>query len=141
MASRREQILAYVKTLLAPTTGVTGVYRSRQDSADRTEAPLLVITPGDDPATEFSICKIDHDLTLQVEVFAVGAVPDQAADPIVCDVHRRLMADRRLGGLCNGLTYLGWTPAMEQGDATSGWFLMRYRVRYRTSVADFESVT
>jgi hypothetical protein len=140
MASKRESILSYVATLLAPTTGVTGVYRSRQDSADRGEAPLVVITPGDDPAVEVSVCKLDHTMTLQVEVFAVGAIPDQAADPVCCDVHRRLMADPRLGGLCNGLTYLGWTPAMEQGDAGSGWFLMRYRARYRTSVADFESV-
>jgi hypothetical protein len=44
MASKREQILAALKTKLAGTTGVsTRIYRSRVEPMSRGESPALVI--------------------------------------------------------------------------------------------------
>ena len=44
MASKREQILAAIKTSLANTTGVgTRIYRSRAEPMARAESPSLVL--------------------------------------------------------------------------------------------------
>ena len=44
MASKREQIIAALKTTLAGTTGVsTRIYRSRVEPMTRSESPALVL--------------------------------------------------------------------------------------------------
>jgi hypothetical protein len=54
MTTKREQILAAVNTLLAPTAGVSGrVYRSRQEAFSRSESKSVVIEPG--PSTSSRI--------------------------------------------------------------------------------------
>ena len=73
-----------------------------------------------------------------VMVIARGAVPDQAGDPIVCQVHTRLMADRTLGGLAMDIVPANVEPAFDSADRPSSLTLLTYEVRYRTSVEDIQ---
>ncbi len=139
---KRERILAAVATALASTTGVSGrVYRSRTEAFARNEAPAIVIEPGDDvPAQEpVSTCKIDWRLTVNVLVHTRGAIPEKLAAPIIASAHALLMADRTLGDLAME-TWPGTVQHQrEQGDATAGWTICAYSVRYRTSQPDLTS--
>jgi hypothetical protein len=139
MTTKREQILAAVDTLLAPTAGATGrVYRSRQEAFSRNESPSVVIEPGPSTATAepVSTCKIDHALTLVIAVYARGTVPDQVADPVVKSIHGLLMADRSLGGLVMDIWPMSRTPEFERAESAAVWEVLTYRVQYRTSIED-----
>lgn len=137
--TKREQIMAKVATTLAGTTGVSSrIYRTRVEAFQRNEAPALVIEPGtDNAATEpVSTCKIDWTLTVLVAVHTRGGIPDQAADPIVKDVHSKLLADRTLGGLAMDIWPISVDPQFDKADAASCWTVCSYQVRYRTGVTD-----
>jgi hypothetical protein len=139
---KRERILAAVATALASTTGVSGrVYRSRTEAFARNEAPAIVIEPGDDvPSQEpISTCRIDWRLTVNVLVHTRGAIPDQLAAPIVDSLHSKLLADPSLGGLALDVWPSTVQHQREQGDATAGWTVCPYVVRYRTSTTDLTS--
>lgn len=139
MTSKREQILAAATVALQGTTGVgTRIWRSRLEAFQRSEAPAIVVEPGTDEAAapSASNCWIDWTFTLVVAVYTRGHLPEQLADPIVCDVHAKLMADRSLGGLAMDLWPIGVEPAFEKADRPALWSLLTYRVRYRTSTTD-----
>ena len=141
-ASKREQILAAIATTLAGTTGVsTRIYRSRVEAFARNEAPALVIEPGTDNAAEevVSTCKIDWRLTVLVAVYTRGAIPDQLADPIIKDLHSKLLTDRTLGGLVMDIWPVSVDPQMEKADQPALWSVCTYTVRYRTGVTDLTS--
>jgi hypothetical protein len=134
--SIREQILAAIATALTNTTQVgTRIYRSRVEAFSRSEAPALVIEPGtDEVLQELSICKLDWRLTVTVAVYVRGAIPDQVADPIIADVHAKLMADRTLGGLAMDVIPVSVDPQIEKADQVASWTVITWAVRYRTSV-------
>lgn len=136
MTSKREQILQAAASALSGTAAVgTRIFRSRVEAFQRAEAPAIVIEPGLDEAAapSASNCWIDWTLTLVVAVYTRGHVPEQVADPIVSEVHQRLMADRSLGGKAMDLWPIAVEPSFEKADRPSLWTLMTYRVRYRTS--------
>ena len=55
MATKREQILAKIKTNLAGTTGVgTRIYRSRAEAFTRSETPAIIIEPISDTPQDTS---------------------------------------------------------------------------------------
>jgi hypothetical protein len=140
MTTRREQILAFVATELADTTGVSGrVYRSRVEAFSRDEAPAIVIEPGADRANVVATCKLDWTMDLLVVVHTRGQIPDQLADPIVADVHSKLMADRSLGGLVIDIVPTLSDPQRDKADLTSLWQVLTYQVRYRTAIDDLTS--
>ncbi len=138
-ATKREQILAAIATTLVNTTGVaTRIYRSRVEAFARNEAPALVIEPSTDTAAEelVSTCKIDWRLTVLVAVYTRGAIPDQLADPIIKDIHSKLLADRSLGGLAMDIWPVSVDPQMEKADQPALWSVCSYTVRYRSDVTD-----
>ena len=101
MATKRERILAAVKTALTGTAGVgTRIYRSRVDPLSRGESPALIIEPvSDTPEQNTSLPTLDWTLRIRVVVIERSTVPDQAADDTIEDMHSKLMADLTLGGL------------------------------------------
>jgi hypothetical protein len=142
MASKREQILAAIRTTLTNTTGVgTRIYRSRVEAFQRNEAPALVIEPGNDTSAPepVSTCKIDWTLQVLIAVHTRGGIPDQAADPIIVSIHSKLMADRSLGGLVMDIWPVSVDPQFDKADAASNWTVCAYQVRYRTSLDSIES--
>ena len=139
-ASLREQILAYIETVVLPGTVQVGsrIYRSRAQAYSRSEAPAITVSPGEDNpvnaprTTGASLGRLDQVLPVLIEIYVRGDVPDQLADPIGVDVHARMMADRTLGGLAHDVQPDGWRPEYEQADATAGWIGHKFLIRYRT---------
>lgn len=141
MSTKREQIIEAITTTLANTAGVGGrVWRSRVEAFTRNEAPSLVIMPGQDRTDQVvSLPRIDWTLQVLIMVTTRGSVPDQLADPIVSDIHARLMADRTLGGLCKNIWPISVDPQFDKADATSCWTVCTWQVEYRTSTTNISS--
>ena len=139
MTSRREQILAHVATTLAPTAGISTVYRSRAEAFSRDEAPALVVEPIADRCQPYSTCKLDWTLDLAVVVHTRGPIPEQLADPIVVSAHALLMADRTLNNLAIDIVPTGTDFQRDKADLLSLWQVNTYAIRYRTLGSDLEN--
>lgn len=138
MTTRRETILAAVRTALTNTTGVgTRIYRSRVEPMARAESPAIVVEPVNDTAEQnTSLPKLDWSLTVRVAVIVRGNIPDQQADPIVESLHSRLMADLTLGGYAIDIQPVSVSFEMVEADQPAGVISCDYLIRYRTSVTN-----
>lgn len=136
MSTRRETILAAIRTALTGTAGVsTRIYRSRVEPMARAESPAIVIEPVQDQAEQnTSLPKLDWSLTVRIAVIVRGAVPDQLADPIVEDMHVKLMADLTLGGVAIDIQPQSVSFEMVDADQPAGVVSCDYLVRYRSAV-------
>jgi hypothetical protein len=138
MTTRRETILAAVRTALTGTTGVgTRIYRSRVGPMARAESPAIVVEPVQDQAEQnTSLPTLDWSLTVRVAVIVRGNIPDQQADPIVENMHSRLMADLTLGGYAIDIQPQSVNFEMVEADQPAGVISCDYLIRYRTSVTN-----
>jgi len=138
MTTRRETILAAVRTALTGTTGVsTRIYRSRVEPMARAESPAIVVEPVNDTAEQnTSLPTLDWSLTVRVAVIVRGNIPDQQADPIVENMHSRLMADLTLGGYAIDIQPVSVSFEMVEADQPAGVISCDYLIRYRTSVTN-----
>jgi hypothetical protein len=137
MATRRETIIQAAVTALAGTTQVGDrIYRSRTQALQRGEAPALIIEPLNDNPVNDVLPKLDWTLQLQVAVFTRGTPADQLADPIVDEVHRKLIGNATLNGLINGIRPGQTSFMMVDADQDAGVTSLIFEVRYRTSFAD-----
>ncbi len=136
--TKREQILAAIRTALTGTTGVsTRIYRSRVEPMARQESPAIVVEPLEDTAQQnTSLPTLDWSLTVRVAVVVRANVPDQAADPIVESLHSKLMADLTLGGLAMDIQPLRVEFQTVEADQPAGVVMCDYLVRYRSSVTN-----
>lgn len=141
MTTKRESILAAMRTALTGTTGVsTRIYRSRVEPVSKAESPALVIEPLNDSATQnTSLPTLDWSMTVRVSVIVRGAIPDQLADPIIQSLHSKLMADLTLGGYAYDIQPMAVTFNFAEADGAAGEIQCDYRVLYRTSVANLAS--
>jgi|TARA_Y100000033_G_scaffold42471_1_gene43502 hypothetical protein len=138
MTTKRESILAAVKTALAGTAGVgTRIYRSRVDPLSRGESPALIIEPvSDTPEQNTSMPTLDWTLRIRVVVIERSDVPDQAADDTIEDMHSKLMADLTLGGLAIDIQPAQTSFQLLEADQPAGVIFCEYEIRYRSQVAD-----
>jgi len=138
MATIREQILSALRTTLTGTTGVgTRIYRSRVEPIARAESPAIIIEPvSDTPAQNTSLPKLDHTLTVRVVIIVRDNTPDQAADPVIDSIHKKLMADLTIGGLAIDIQPGQTEFTMESADVPVGVIYCLYRVLYRTALED-----
>lgn len=141
MTTRRETILAAVRTALTNTAGVgTRIYRSRVEPIARAESPAIVIEPVSDQAEQnTSLPKLDWSLTVRVSVIVRGNIPDQLADPTVESLHAKLMADLTLGGYAIDIQPIGVNFELVEADQPAGVISCDYLIRYRTSVSNLAS--
>ena len=141
MTTKRENILAAVRTALTGTTGVsTRIYRSRVEPLARGESPAIVVEPVSDTAEQnTSLPTLYWSLTVRVAVIVRGDIPDQLGDPIVEDAHSKIMADLTLGGYAIDVQPQSVNFDFMEADQPAGVIMMDYLVRYRTSVADLRS--
>jgi len=103
----------------------------------RAESPAIVIEPLQDQAAQnTSLPTLDWSLTVRISVIVRGVVPDQQADPIVQDMHSKLMADLTLGGYAIDVQPQGVTFEMVEADQPAGVISCDYLIRYRTSVTN-----
>jgi hypothetical protein len=138
MTTKRESILAAIRTQLTGTTGVgTRIYRSRVEAFARSECPALVIEPiSDEASVETSLPTYTWRLGVRVMVIVRGNIPDQLADPIVQSLHSRLTADLTLGGYAMDIVPSNVGFELVEGDQPTGVVMCDYRVLYRTTVSD-----
>jgi hypothetical protein len=80
MTTKRETILAAIRTALTGTTGVnTRIYRSRVEPLARQESPAIVVEPVSDSAEQnTALPTLDWSLTVRVAIIVRGDIPDQA---------------------------------------------------------------
>ena len=138
MTTKRETILAAVRTALTGTTGVsTRIYRSRVEPLARGESPAIVVEPVSDTAAQnTALPTLDWSLTVRVAIIVRGDIPDQLADPIVASAHSKIMADLTLGGYAIDVQPQSVSFDLMEADQPAGVIMMDYLVRYRTSVTD-----
>ena len=138
MTTKRESILAAVKTALAGTAGVgTRIYRSRVDPLSRGESPAIIIEPvSDTPEQNTSLPTLDWTLRIRVVVIERSNIPDQAADDTIEDMHSKLMADLTLGGKAIDIQPAQTSFQLLEADQPAGVIFCEYEIRYRSQVAD-----
>ena len=138
MATKRETILAAIRTALIGTIGVsTRIYRSRVEPLARGELPAIVVEPVSDNAEQnTSLPTLDWTLTVRIAVIVRGDVPDQVADATVESLHAKVMADLTLGGNAYDVQPVSVSFDLVEADQPSGVISCDYAVRYRTRVAD-----
>ena len=132
--TKAEQIMAAVTTLMGGLNGIT-VYRSRVDALSRRQAPALVISQeGNVPGTTpVSTCKIEWDLTINLEFYCRGAIPDAQASPFIEAAHALLMADRSIGGRAINTWPGPQQPQLDPTDSTALWMVCPYVITHRTT--------
>jgi hypothetical protein len=136
--TKREQILAAIRTALNGTSGVsTRIYRSRVEPLARQESPAIIVEPIKDRCEQnTSLPTLDWSLLVRVAVVIRANVPDQAADPVVESLHSKLMADLTLGGLAIDIQPFQVEFQTVEADVPAGVVMCDYLVKYRTSVVN-----
>ncbi len=133
--SKREDILARIVAALAGTTGVSSrIYRSRVEPLARGESPAIVVEPVSDSATQDTLGTLQWVMTVRVAVIVRGIVPDQSADPIISDVHAKLMGDATLGGYVIDMLPTTVSFEMLEADQPAGVVSAEFAVTYRTAL-------
>jgi len=141
MTTNRESILADIASSLAGTVQVgSRIYRSRVEPLARGESPAIVIEPtGDSAEYSLRLDRLDWSLTVRVAIIVRSSVPDQAADPIVEDVHSKMMNDLTAGGYALDVEPRSVSFEMVEADQPAGVISMEYLVRYRTQLGDLSA--
>lgn len=135
MASKRERILAALKTTLAGTTGVgTRIYRSRPEPTSRGESPAIVVEwTNDQPSIRGTTGHIDWTLRIRVVVVSRGKIPDNLADATVESLHSKLLTDPTIGGLAIDIRPSTTTFELIEADQPAGLIMCEFEVDYRTT--------
>ena len=134
--TRRELILARIKTNLDAATGVT-VYRSRVEPLSRAESPAIVIEPiSDTPEQNTSLPTLDWTFRVRIVVIERATIPDQAADDTIEDMHSKIMADLTLGGHAIDVQPAQTSFQLLEADQPAGVIFCEYEIRYRSEVDD-----
>jgi hypothetical protein len=141
MTTKRESILADIASTLAGTTQVgSRIYRSRVVPLARGESPAIVIEPtGDNAEYSLRLDRLDWSLTVRISIIVRGTVPDQEADPIVEDVHSKMMSDLTAGGYALDVEPRSVSFEMIDADQPAGVISMEYLIRYRTTLTDLSA--
>lgn len=141
MTTKRESILADIASTLAGTVQVgSRIYRSRVVPLSRGESPAIVIEPvGDSAEYSLRLDRLDWSLTVRIAVIVRASVPDQAADPIVEDIHSKMMSDYTAGGYAIDVEPRSVGFEMLDADQPAGVITMEYLIRYRTELADLSA--
>ena len=136
MASKREQIIAALKTTLAGTTGVsTRIYRSRIEPITNGESPAIVIEPvTDEPSiNSTSYLKIDWTLRIRIVDIVRGTIPDNVGDPTVESLFTKVLNDPTVGGLAKDIRPATQTFEVLDADQPAGLITCEFEIDYRTS--------
>ena len=136
MATKREQIIAALKTSLANTTGVsTRIYRSRIEPITNGESPAIVIEPiQDEPnINSASYLKIDWTLRIRIVVIVRGTIPDKVSDPTVESLFAKVLTDTTVGGLARDIRPATQSFEVLDADEPAGLITCEFEIDYQTS--------
>lgn len=141
MASKREQVLAALLTLLNTATAVcSNTERERMRPWSDDVSLAINIVPEADPRQDTGgVSYTDRAMLIDFQITSRGDSPTTLADATVVALHTRLMSNRTLTGLVIDI---------EAGDNDFDWddkdrdeclIHQRYFVRYRTSETDLST--
>ena len=136
MATKREQILAALKTKLTGTTGVgTRIYRSRPEALTKASTPAIILEPvSDNPReTDNIFSKITWEFRVRVSVIVRGKIPDQKADPTVNSLYTKLLTDPTIGGLAIDIRPSVTNFEILEADEPAGIVSVEFEIDYRSS--------
>lgn len=136
MATKRERILAAIKTNLANTVGVgTRIYRSRAEAFTRSETPAIIIEPiSDTPAeTQNFNDRVNWEFKIRISVIARGSIPDQVADPTIESLHTKVLTDPSIGGLALDIRPSTTSFEILDADQPAGVISCEFDIEYRTT--------
>jgi len=138
MTTKRESILAAIKTKLVGTVGVgTRIYRSRVEPLSRAESPAIVVEPiSDDADQNTSLPTLDWTLRIRVSVIERSNIPDQTADETIESMHSKIMSDLTIGGYAHDIQPVRTDFEFVEADQPLGIISSEYEIRYRTKIAD-----
>lgn len=105
MASKREQVIAAVKGLVAAALPLTEVKRNLDKPERIPSAGLVIVRDGDpgEPEVLLSPLSYTYSHRVVVELAAYAADPltrEQALDAMLSTIGAAVMSNRTLGGLC-----------------------------------------
>lgn len=137
-ASRREQILARVATLVTGTTPAgANVFRARETAITRAVSPALVVLYGGGRSVQRIAVGVDqHSITVQLAIFVRGDPWDSLADAIDAVTHPLLMRDPMLTGWGVQLFREADEVEAQEADRTAGTLTVPYRAVYLTRADD-----
>lgn len=131
--------------LVTTLTGISGVDVVIDDPARLVTNPdgVALMIEWEEAAggvdSEPDVCVFNSYLPVLITIYSPRAPGDapfwQVLGPIYAEVHRRMMADRRRGGLAMDTTPISRTP---ESGAQGCALLCRYSVQYRTLQGDVE---
>ena len=136
MATKRERILAAIKTNLTGTVNVgTRIFRSRVEAFTRAETPAIVIEPiSDTPQdTQSFNDKVRYELKIRVSVIVRGSTPDSVADPTIESLHTKVLNDPSLGGLSIDIRPSTTTFELLEADEAAGVISCEFDIDYQTA--------
>ena len=135
MATKRERILAQIKTNLNGTTGVGNrIYRSRVEAITRSETPAIIIEPiSDTPQdTQSFNNKIKWEFKIRVSVIVRGSIPDNIADPTIESLHTKVLNDPTVNGLALDIRPSTTSFEILEADQPAGVISCEFDIEYRT---------
>jgi hypothetical protein len=129
--STRETLLAALHTALSVLAGGR-VYRSRKEQMPT--LPAVVIRPEFEEDTGEMLGVTDTILTVAIEIYARGDIPDQAADATLSDVYAATIASPDLGLGSNVQILPGRSVTWEIEGYDDSGVTLRLRILYRTAL-------
>ena len=135
MATKRERILAALKTNLANTVGVgTRIYRSRPEAFSKAETPAIVLEPISDTPQDTSSFNnsVTWEFRIRISVIVRGEVPDNVADPTIESLHTKVLNDPSLGGLAFDVRPSTTSFEILEADQPAGVISCEFDIEYRT---------
>lgn len=135
MTTRRENIMARLKTNLDAITGAT-IHRIRTAPLARADVPAIVLEPvADDPSEEF-YSKTNWTLRVRISVYVRNDAPGNTADALVEEVHAKIMADTTVNGYALDIDADTTNFSFFDADVPLGVVAMDYLIKYRTDRED-----
>ena len=138
--TRRELILARLKTNLDPITGAT-CYRSRVEPLARGEAPAIIVEPvSDQPSEEFPTV-LQWTLRVRVTVIVRANTPDDSSDAYSQQVHSLIMADPTVNNYALDINPDRVEFSLYEADVPLGIISMDFLVLYRSGRTNLTSAS
>jgi hypothetical protein len=136
VSTRAEQIIEALKNLLTAAPQIAGgnIWRSRLRPIPAGKALAIVVKRGNESRLErTTIGNYMRQLSVNVEIYARGDVPDQLADGLIEECLSRVMADREFGGLADDTELGGIGAEWDQKDTDLVVMDMEFLVTYEVA--------
>lgn len=137
VASIREQIIVALINAMTPAATTAGATIIRQSpfAVERDDNPFIAVTIGGDQVRERQNNRSVRVLTVTFSVVD-RADAFTRADALVVAIHKAMMAQRNLGGLCQAIRETGGEWEIADADGGAVMIPATYEIDYRTVVDD-----